>query len=208
MQKDSKKGVRGVRHSRAYHRHFEGYTEFLVARSNGKGTRIKRIYTGNYYRQDLFRLQRVLIRFLYLILFAGAVALYISSAILPLTGNSTWYVVLPEAFCLPFLFWIIIAFLFYMPAETDMTIADYRSSSQSLRKAALGAAISLGVTAIAALIFSLMHPFDEPTAELLCAAKYLACGLILFAINRIERKIKYLIIPSQNKVPENGFEIK
>jgi len=188
----------GASPSKAYHRHFEGHSEITVPKPNGKGARIQRIYTGNYFRQDLTEHQRVFIRVLYVALFLCIAFLYTSSAVLPLTINSTWYVALPQAVSLPFLFWILIAFFSYLPAERDMKIADYRSSSLHLLKATMGSAICLGVTALAILVFIVLNPSDEFLRELLCTGKYIVAGLIALAMYRIERKVSYLTIPNQH----------
>jgi archaellum biogenesis protein FlaJ (TadC family) len=204
LQKDGKQDKRGTWHSKAYHRFFEGYSEITVPEPNGKGYRIQRIYTGNYYRQDLMKSRRTLLRILYVALFLGAVYLFVSSAVLPLASNSTWYVVLPQVVSIPFLFWILIAFFYYLPAKRDLTINGYRSSSLALQKATLGAAVSLGIAAFATLVFVQLNLSGEHSGELLCAVKYLAGGLLALSMNRIEKKVNYLIIPSQNKLPVDG----
>ena len=207
LQKDDKQSKRSIWHSKAYHRFFEGYSEITVPKPNGRGYRIERIYTGNYYRQDLTKRRRILIRILYVALFLGAACLFVSSAILPLASNSTWYVALPQAVSLPFLFWIVIAFYFYLPAARDMTIAEYRSSSLHLLKATRGAAACLGVTALTSLIFIVLNPSQEPLHELLGIVKYLVGGLMILGINQIEKKVNYVQAPSHRQPPENSIQI-
>jgi hypothetical protein len=209
LKKDATQGKPGTWHSKAYHRFFEGYAEISVPKADGRGYRIQHIYTGNYYRQDLTTGQRILLRGLYVALFLGTVYLFVSSAILPLASNSTWYVVLTQVVSIPFLFWILIAFFSYLPAGRDLTIAEYRSSSLALPKATLGAAISLSLAAFAMLVFLLLNPSGEYLVELLCAVKYLAGGLLALAMNRVEIKVNYLIVPSPNKLPgdNNGDEV-
>lgn len=192
---------------RAYRRFFEGYSETFAMKPNGKGIGIRRVYTGNYYCQNLSRSNRVLVRFLYVALFVCAVFLYVSSAVLPITGNSTWYVALAEAIALPFLFWILIAFIFYLPAPKKMTSANYRSSSLSLLKAALDSTVGLGLIAFATLAFIIVVPGDHTAEELLCAAKYAVGGLATFAIYRIEKSMKYSTIPSGKAIPSDAIEI-
>lgn len=204
LQKDGKQSKRGTWHSKAYHRFFEGYSEISVPNSNGKGNRIQRIYTGNYYRQDLTKSQRILLRVLYVALFLCVAYLFVSSAILPLASNSTWYVVLPQVISIPFLFWIVISFFSYLPAERDMTINGYRSSSLALQKATLISAVSLGFSACSMLVFMLLNRSDVLSVELICAVKYFVGGLIALSLNRVEKKINYIIIPSQNKPPVDG----
>jgi len=208
LQKDRPQRKRGIWHSKAYHRFFEGYSEFTIPTTDGKGYRIQRVYTGNTYRQDLTKGQQALLRVLYVVLFVCAVYLFVSCAVLLLPSNSTWYVTLPQAVSLPFMFWIVIAFLSYLPAERDMTIHGYRSSSQALQKATLGTAICLGVTALATLIFITLNPSDEPLDVLRCTSSFFAGGLITLGMYWIERKVKYLIIPSQNHPPEDRVEIQ
>lgn len=208
LQKDSPQRKRGIWHSKAYHRFFEGYSESTIPTPDGKGYRIQRVYTGNTYRQDLTTGQRILLRVLYVGLFLCAVYLFVSGAVLPLPSNSTWYVTLPQAVSLPFMFWIVIAFVAYLPAEREMTIYGYRSSSLALQKATLGAAICLGLTALATLAFSILNPTDEPQSVLGCALRFFAGGLISLGMNWIERKVKYLIIPGQNNPPEDSLEIQ
>ncbi len=208
LEKHGKRSKRGIFHSKAYHRFFEGYSEVTVPKPSGKGIRIQRIYTADYYRQDLTERQRILIRVLYVTLFLCIAFLYTSSAILPLTVNSTWYVVIPQAASVALLFWILVAFFSYLPAKQDMTIADYRSSSLYLLKATMGSAICLGITALATLVYVRLNPSDGFPREVLCAGKYIVAGLIALVMYRIERKVSYLAIPNQHLLPDNSLEIK
>ncbi len=201
IQKEARQSKAGFAHSKAYHRFFEGYTEIKIPNPNGKGYKIQRIYTGDYHSQDLSKVQGLLLRALYVVLFLCSAALFVFSAALPLSSNSTWYVVITQVVSIPFLFWILIAFISYLPAGQNLTIAEFRSSSLALQKATLGAAISLGAAALATLVFLLLNPANEPVSELFCAARYLAAGLLAFSMNRMEKKVNYLVIPSQNKAP-------
>jgi hypothetical protein len=207
LQKDEKRGKPGTWHSTAYHRFFEGYSEVAVPRINGKGTIIQRIYTGNYYRQDLTNRQRILVRILYALMFLGIVYLFVSSATLPLSSNTTWYVVISQVVSVPFLFWIFIIFLSYLPAGRDLTIDGYRSSSLALKKATMSAAVSLGVVSLAMLVFVILNMSNMLLDELLLIIKYLVGGLLALTMNRIECKLKYLMIPSQNSAPVDAMEV-
>lgn len=198
LKENSFQGKRSIWHSKAYHRFFEGYSETAVPKPNGRGFTIQRVYTGNLYRQDLAQEKRVLLRILYLALFVIVVYLFVTNAIMPRPGNSTWYVVLCQAVSIPFLFWILISFITYLPSLEDLTIHDYRSSSLSFKKATLGASIGLGLAAFATLLFILLNPAEDLQIELVSVAKYLAAALIVFSMNWIERRIIYLIIPASN----------
>ena len=207
LEKDRSQRKRGIWHSKAYHRFFEGYTEFRVPNPNGKGYTIQRVYTGNYYRQDLTKSQRVLLRLMYVVLFLCIVYFFVSSAILPVLSNSTWYVALTQAVSIVFLFWTVIAFISYLPAGQDMTINAYRSSSLALHTATLGSAVSLVVVALATIFFILLNQSENPQVEVLCAARYIAGGLLALLMHEIEKRVNYLIISSQNKPPAENDEI-
>jgi len=68
-------------HSRFYHRYFEGYTENKELDQNGK-ERIRRIYTADWYGQDLPKGKRIGVRLLYMMLFAMMVAAVFGAGIL------------------------------------------------------------------------------------------------------------------------------
>ena len=208
LQKDSLQRKDGFWHSKAYHRFFEGYSEISVPNPNGKGTVIKRVYTGDYYRQDLTKGQRILLRVLYMVLFLCVCYLFVSNAMLPLLSNSNWYVTITQAITIPFLFWITIVLLSYLPAAHDMTINEYRSSSRALKKAVFGAAVSMGTVALVTMVFIILNQANGSLVELPTVLKYLAGGLLAFLMNRIENKVNYIIIPSQNKPPIENVEIR
>ena len=96
--------------------------------------------------------------------------------------------VLAQVVCIPYLFWIAIAFFSYMPVELDMTIADYRNSSLSLQKATFGSAIGLGVIALTTSVFIFLNPANNPQLEFLCALKYLAAGVLALVMNQVEKR--------------------
>jgi hypothetical protein len=204
IRKDEKQGKPGTWHSKAYHRFFEGYSEVSVPKPDGKGYRIQRIYTGDLYRQDLTKGRRFMLRGLYAVLFLCIMYLFVSAAILPLDSNSTWYVVLPQVASIPFLFWILIIFLSYLPASQDMTVDGYRSSSQALKKATLGSAICLAIAALVSLLFMVLNQPDEPLPEFFCVARYLAGGLLALFMNRLETRVNYVVIPGKKDPPVSG----
>ena len=55
---------RFMQHSRYYHRRFEGFMEQMVTGEDGR-RRIRRVYVGDYFSQDMPDRRRVLTRILY-----------------------------------------------------------------------------------------------------------------------------------------------
>lgn len=207
LQKFPEKKNRGF-FSKAYHRFFRGYSEIAVPGKGGKGTRIERIYTGDYYRQDLDRKNKILFRVVYVVFFVCSLLLFVCGAIYPHRINTTIYVTIPQAIGVGFLFWIFIIFYNYLPASEEMTIAEYTRSSRYLLVASLGATITLVALALASILFIILNPSGELFPLLLIVLEYLLAATFTLGINLLEKRIKYISYPSENKAPEEGYEIE
>lgn len=206
LQKNPETKKRGF-FSKAYHRYFHGYSEIVVPNSHGKGTRIERIYTGDYYRQDLDHRKRICVRVAYVVLFVCSVLLFILGAIYPHPINTTLYVTIPQAISVGFLFWIFVIFYNYLPAPKQMTISEYLRSSRYLLAATIGATFALLTLALASTIFIFLNPFEERLRLLLCILEYFLAASFTFGIYLIEKKIKYIQYPNPNKPPEDSYKI-
>ena len=87
-----------------------------------------------------------------------------------------------------------------------MTIDEYRRSSPALQKATLGSAISLVLTAFATLVSMQLNLSDKPMVEFVSVVKYVTGGFLMFIMNRVEKKVNYAVIPSQNTLPADSTE--
>jgi len=191
-------------HSAAYHRHFEGWSEFEEQQTNGK-VRIRRVYTGAWYRQDLSSRRRILLKLLFSTLFVFAAALFIICSAQYVGSNQCWYVVITQAGAIVGIVWMGIGLFNYLTAKKNMTIAEYRSSSGTLRVGSMIAAISFAAAMLMTLLFVLLqHTEIMVGREVMCAAGYLICGVAVFTVNRIESKIRYLETPSGNEAPQEA----
>ena len=84
-----------IRHSRSYHDFFEGYSEELVDKKDGKGRRIQRTYVGKYYKRSGSDRAWVLSKVLYVVMFLAAAALYVFALTRRVGCNSVWYCAAP-----------------------------------------------------------------------------------------------------------------
>jgi len=191
-------------HSAAYHRHFEGWSEYKEQNSSGK-VRIRRVYTGAWYRQDLSDRRRIFYKLLFSALFVFAAVLFIFYAAQYVGSNQSWYVAMTQAGGIVGLVWMGIGLFNYLTVKKNMTIAEYRSSSGTLRIGSMIAAISFTAAMLMTLLFVLLQHTEVMVGrEVMCAAGYLICGVAVFTVNRIERKIRYIETPSGNEVPREA----
>jgi hypothetical protein len=191
-------------HSAAYHRHFEGWSEYKEQNSSGK-VRIRRVYTGAWYRQDLSDRRRIFYKLLFSALFVFAAVLFIICSAQYAGSNQCWYVAITQAGAIVGLVWMGIGLFNYLTAKKSMTIADYRSSSGTLRIGSMIAALSFAAAMLMTLLFVfLQHTEIMVGREVMCAAGYLICGVAVFTVNRIERKIRYIETPSGIEVPREA----
>lgn len=191
-------------HSAAYHRHFEGWSEFEEQKTNGK-VRIRRVYTGAWYRQDLSDRRRILLKLLFSTLFVFAAVLFIFCSTQYVGNNQCWYVAITQAGAIVGLVWMGIGLFNYLTAKKSMTIAEYRSSSGTLRVGSMIVSISFTAAMLMTLLFDLLQ-YNEIifSREVMCAAGYMICAVAVFTVNSIERKIRYTETPSENEVPREA----
>lgn len=191
-------------HSAAYHRHFEGWSEFEEQKTNGK-VKIRRVYTGAWYRQDLSDRCRILLKLLFSTLFVFAVVLFIFCSTQSVGSNQCWYVAITQAGASVGLVWMGIGLFNYLTAKKNMTISEHRSSSGTLRVGSMIVSISFTAAMLMTLLYVLLQYKEIMIGrEVMCAAGYLICGVAVFTVNRIERKVRYLETPSGNEAPREA----
>ncbi len=192
-------------HSKSYHRHFEGYTEVESVNSRGKVV-IERIYTGDYYRLDLPRNKRVLLRLAYALLWLIACALFGFASSRPIGANTTWYLALVQMVTLCSLAIVLFSFISHCTAPREMTIGDWKSSSVNMKRRTGFTALVLALNALLTILYPLLES-DYWGMHLLCTSFYVIAGILMVVINRLEAKTPYITFPSSQPVPEDGTYI-
>ena len=176
-------------HSHAYHRYFEGYTEYRELDQNGK-EHLRRVYTSSWHIQDLTKKQRILVRCLYVFLFllmAGAVAL---AGFRQTAGGKAFYVVIPVLAVLCVLMWLgYILLVNYLFLPEKMTVHDYRASSVSLSRAALVLVIAFLASAALSLLEGALIGDISQTA--IPAAAFLLGAVCAFLMRWTEGRIPW-----------------
>ena len=192
-------------HSKAYHRHFEGYTELEETDEKGKIT-IKRVYVGDYYRLDLPKNKRVGLRFAYAGLIALTAALFGFAASRPVGANMTWYIAIAQMVTVCLLGLLCVNLLSHCTAPRDMTVGDWKSSSKKLQRNAKYTALAMELLAFLAGLHLLLNGENWGT-HLLCVLLYAVAGLFSIVINRLEANAPYKTWRSSEEHPEDGSYI-
>lgn len=197
----------GVNRSGFYHSYWRGWSEVRIERP-GKPYKIERVYTAPWIRQDLSTRDYVLVRILYGLLLVLSTVLFAFAMTRRVGSNYCWYVALfgfPATILLFVVFWM---FVVYVKAPRKMTLYEHRSSSSYLKFFALLISIFFAATAIATVVYTILNPADQPVQQLLNAGLDLIAAAGTFVVFWLEKKMKYVDIPNENKTPPGGFEIR
>ena len=192
-------------HSKAYHRHFEGYAEVETTNEKGK-TVIERVYVGDYYRLDLPKSKRVQLRLFYAGLIALVAALFGIAASRPVGANMTWYLAITQMLGVCLIGLMCVNLLAHCTAPRDMTVGDWKSSSEKLKRNSKYTALLMELLALLTLLYLLLNG-ENWLIHLLCVALYAVAGLAAVAINRLEANAPYRIWHSREEAPEDGSYI-
>lgn len=192
-------------HSKAYHRHFEGYAEVETTNENGK-TVIERVYVGDYYRLDLPKKKRILLRLSYAGLIGLIAALFGFAASRPVGANMTWYLAVAQMVGVCLIGLLGVNLLSHTTAPRDMTVGDWKSASVKFQRNAKYTALLLELTAFLTVLYLILNGTDL-IMHLVCVAAYAVAGLLAVLVNRLEANAPYLTWPSREQAPEDGSYI-
>lgn len=190
-------------HSRAYHRDFDGWVEVPELDERGR-TRIRRIYTGAYYKAALTDRAWKLRRVWYILLILASAVLFGRAAVSGAAGNTVRWAVLPQVvsvFCYIFLIWFWVLRLF---VPRVMTKGQRRECARNLRLAALIGTIALALSAVCALVAAILT--HGGVSELLPAGGFLLAAGCVFAVFWMEDRTDYDWIKNEN-AEADGFAI-
>ena len=193
-------------HSKAYHRHFEGYAE--VETNNEKGrTVIERVYVGDYYRLDLPKKKRVGLRLTYAALIVLIAALFGFAASRPVGANSQWYLAIVQMLGVCLIGLMGVNLLSHCIAPRDMTIGDWKSSSKKMQRNTKYTALLMELLAFLTLLHVVLNGEDW-LIHLLCVALYAIAGVTTVVINLLETNAPYVTYHSTEVAPEDGAYIE
>lgn len=189
-----------ARANRAYHKFFEGYSEYSETDAHGRKV-IRRVYTGQWYSADQQPGLQVAYRICYAALFALSLILFLRAASLDAPGNLCWYPTVPVVAAVFCYLWQLRALCYYLPTG-KRTVYHHRTSSLGLQHSAIALSICMGSAALLHGLFLMLDSTDRPGVERVCLFLFLASGAVQLLLWQAERQVPYQISQSTEQVPD------
>lgn len=175
--------------NRAYQRYFKDFTVVRIVGKNGK-PHLEHVYKGAYYKQDLCRRQKMLLRIGLIFLWVAAVMIFVICASAKLEVNRVWYVALGQAGMLLSLGWYAFCMVLYLTAPENMTEGDWKGGPKGVRKSSFSTAVLSFVAALLTLAAIVLNDACKGT-EVLCVVGYTVCGGMMLLAYHLERGVDY-----------------
>lgn len=185
--------------SRAYQRFFEDYEEIQVPKENGKGTRIKRIYRGMYYRQVGSDGNWYLKKVLYPLLLAGSFVFFVRAALPNNSINHTWYAALIQAVSMLAYFCALAVMGHYIAAPRDMTVAGWKRACRPLKRVLRILLVSILAALLITMGYHLCHRLETEGAEWYAIWNYLFSALAAGSLYVLEKRTVYTECKAQDQ---------
>lgn len=194
-------------HSHAYHVYFRGWSERKVLNGNGRGYRIERIYTADYYKylesDAVWRQKKVG----YLLLFLAAVAAFLLGTTSVSALNTTRAIGVAQMLSVLPLIYAGYTLTFQVLAKRLMTIGDYSVASTGMRRGALIAAVALAAMLLFVLVWKFVTDFVWDASDLITMLGVLCSAILLFLLYRLETKRDAVWVKNDNETPYDANEI-
>lgn len=192
-------------HSTFYHSQFEGYSEHYEWDEHGK-KKLIRVYTGEYYRPAQTPSRRRAFSAVRVVLFLLGAGLFLAGSVLPAVCNSTFYVTIFQALTVVALAFVLMGLCNQLPVRGDFTIPAFTHGPARLKRWSLLGALALFAAVLAAVLAAFLGVEFDPLS-LLGAGLFLAAGLCLLGLNRLEASIRYDYIENPVAEPEGSVQM-
>ena len=176
-------------HSKAYHRYFEGYSEYMVENAAGK-PKIQRVYTANWYRIDLDKKTKAIVWTELLLCWAGMLLLFLFAGTRNIQINKCSYMALIQAAMVACMVWDLSGIFHLLTLPERSTVGQYRKSFESTRKSSIGLLMTFGA-AVFGTFFQLIIGCEDFLLHLLCAGLYGIGLLLALVINRLNANLPF-----------------
>ena len=195
-------------HSHAYHRYFEGYTEYNELDRNGK-PHVRRVYTASWYMQDVSRRRYVLLRVFYTALFLLMCGAVLAAGTRQGTAGTAFFIVLAELATLLLLAWLgYTLFVNYLFAPEKMTVHDYHVSSGSVKRISLALTTAFGADALLTVLEGILKGTDRFGSFGVTLAAFAAGCFCAVIMHLTEKRVPYREIENKKEALPQGTVIE
>lgn len=188
-------------HSSAYHKEFEGYSEYLVEDEKGR-KRVRRIYTGDWYRMNLNQKGKTLLFTELIAAELACVVLFQLCGTRNIQANKVWYMALCQAAAIVGLIWTGSGIVHMAILPEKATIVQYRRSYEAVKKGSIISMAAFGLAALA--VMPIIIKCVDFLTHLMCLALYTLAMVIMLVLNRLNENIPFEQLPNDSNAPENS----
>ena len=185
-----KKQFRG---SRAYQKFFEDYEEVTVPKKNGKGSRIRRIYAGEYYRKDCSDSRWIADKIIYLLLAVCSIIFFALAAYPNDPANRAWFVAVGQALTMAVYFRLLIALCSYLVSARNMTVSGWKRACRPLVRTTQLLTVLILLTDVISVIYYLIFRSDFSPAVVKGFFFYLVSAALAGTLCLLETRTNYLV---------------
>lgn len=192
----------GFKHRAAYHREFTGFSEIRIPTENGR-YRIERVYVAPWYRADISDRNWIILKILYGILSAAALALFITASLQDTVWNYSR--VTGALQCLASISMIVYAVrvIIFLVVPRNMTIGQCNSIDQPLKRWALFSFL----TSAALMLWNVFLLIRQTESQSFFSGSstlwmLIPVVIIFCTIWIIHRKLVYVPVENSNAVDE------
>ena len=191
-------------YNKQYHRFFEDYAEKLVTDPKTGKTRIKRIYTGWYYRHDLEDREWKILKLRYILLYIFSLAAFLVLA--AQQGAESPAAVIPQMFGILAFVWLGFYVAAYATHKRMIGVRAYRDR-KTLCSTAAGAAILTGIL-LAEQIYTMISTSDFSARFFAGTILGAAAAAALILLFRTEWNMEYIRVENTAAADDDSYNIR
>lgn len=135
----------------SYERYFEGYTQRPVLDAAGN-VKMTLVYTSPYWMLDSDETAWIRRKWVVVLLALAQLGCFLAAALLRTESNRSALVILPSGLSAACLLFTLTAAVRYAAAKRKMTVYDYRTNRDSLRRWNFGSGVLLLLTAVGTVV--------------------------------------------------------
>lgn len=191
---------------KAYHRYFEGYSERKVWDSKKQRFCLETYYSGNYYRLQATGEEKSRIKKEYLTGYICAVVVFFFVCTRKTVSAASAMTAFPTLIILLGLLWQLPSLITYLRTKELLIMRQYRER-KNFMSLNMGLAFFFLAGAVAHLGCMFYYKSFLDAQEWVTVAGHALDAVIFCCIYKKEKGLVYLIVPNEEKIPEDCYDI-